>query len=47
MSKQHPDFVRFVNAVLARYESDGGWQASYKHWVSPAGATPPAAHYAS
>ena len=35
MSRQHPDFVRFVNAVLAKYESDGGWEASYKHWVSP------------
>jgi polar amino acid transport system substrate-binding protein len=47
MSKQHPDFVRFVNAVIARYESDGGWEASYKHWVAAAGATPPTPHYAS
>jgi polar amino acid transport system substrate-binding protein len=47
MSKQHPDFVRFVNAVLAQEESDGAWEASYKHWVSPAGATPPVPRYAS
>ena len=47
MSKQHPDFVRFVNAVIAQDESDGGWEASYKHWVSPAGATPPTPRYAS
>jgi polar amino acid transport system substrate-binding protein len=46
MSRQHPDFVRFVNAVIARYESDGGWEASYKHWVAAAGATPPTPHYA-
>lgn len=45
MSKQHPDFVRFVNAVIARYEADGGWEASYKHWVNPAGAPPPKPEY--
>jgi polar amino acid transport system substrate-binding protein len=47
MSKQHPDFVEFVNAVIARYESDGGWEASYKRWVNPAGETPPTPHYAN
>jgi polar amino acid transport system substrate-binding protein len=47
MSKQYPDFVRFVNAVLARDESDGAWEKSYQHWVSPAGAKPPAPRYAS
>jgi len=47
MSKQHPDLVRFVNAVIARYESEGLWEKSYKRWVSPAGATPPAPKYAS
>jgi len=45
ISKQHPDFVRFVNAVLAKERSDGAWEASYKHWVNPAGAPPPAAQY--
>ncbi len=47
MSKQNPDFVRFVNAVIARYESEGLWEKSYKRWVSPAGATPPVPEYAS
>lgn len=45
MSKQHPDFVRFVNAVIAQYESDGGWEASYKRWVNPAGEPPPTPQY--
>jgi polar amino acid transport system substrate-binding protein len=46
MSRQHPDFVRFVNAVLAREESDGAWEKSYQHWVSPAGTPPPVPRYA-
>jgi polar amino acid transport system substrate-binding protein len=47
MSKQHPDFVRFVNAVLAAQESDGGWAASYKRWVGGPVPKPPPARYAS
>jgi polar amino acid transport system substrate-binding protein len=46
MSRQHPDFVRFVNAVLAREESDGGWEKSYQRWVSPAYQPPPVPRYA-
>jgi polar amino acid transport system substrate-binding protein len=46
ISKQHPDFVRFVNAVLARERSDGAWAASYHHWVGPQDAVPPPARYA-
>jgi polar amino acid transport system substrate-binding protein len=46
MSRQHPDFVRFVNAVLAREESDGAWEKSYQHWVSPVYQKPPAPEYA-
>ncbi len=41
ISKQHPEFVRFVNAVLQQYESDGQWKASYQHWLGPPQAPPP------
>ncbi len=46
MSKQRPDFVRFVNAVLAQERSDGAWAASYRHWIGNPAETPPAARYA-
>jgi polar amino acid transport system substrate-binding protein len=46
ISKQHPDFVRFVNAVLAQDEADGGWKASYAHWVGSPVPAPPTAQYA-
>jgi polar amino acid transport system substrate-binding protein len=46
ISKQHPEFVRFVNAVLARMYSDGAWEKSYNHWVSPVHVTPPVPKYA-
>jgi polar amino acid transport system substrate-binding protein len=47
MSKQQPGFVRFVNAVLAQEESDGAWEKSYQHWVSPTYQKPPTPEYAS
>jgi polar amino acid transport system substrate-binding protein len=46
MSRQQPDLVRFVNAVLAQAEADGGWAASYKRWVGSPVPGPPAARYA-
>jgi polar amino acid transport system substrate-binding protein len=46
MSRQHQDFVRFVNAVLAGEESDGAWEKSYQHWVSPVYQKPPTPEYA-
>ena len=46
ISRQHPDFVRFVNAVLAAERSDGGWEQSYKHWIVSPPENPPPAEYA-
>jgi polar amino acid transport system substrate-binding protein len=46
IAKQHRDFVRFVNAVLAQDEADGGWAASYARWVGRPVPPPPTAQYA-
>jgi polar amino acid transport system substrate-binding protein len=46
ISKNSPDFVRFVNAVLDKMRADGTWKAIYDRWLSRLGpATPPAAAY--
>jgi polar amino acid transport system substrate-binding protein len=33
ISKAHPDFVRFVNGVLAQVRSNGTWAALYRKWL--------------
>ena len=46
ISKQHPEFVRFVNAVLQRLRTDGQWKVSYRAWLGNPVPNPPSAHYA-
>jgi polar amino acid transport system substrate-binding protein len=45
ISRQHADFVRFVNAVLQQMRTDGQWDKSYAHWVGTPVPAPPPAHY--
>ncbi|MCW2929296.1 MAG: transporter substrate-binding protein [Actinomycetia bacterium] len=40
ISKAHPDFVRFVNAVLAADRANGQWAKSYRIWVSATAPLP-------
>jgi polar amino acid transport system substrate-binding protein len=48
VSKSHPEFVRFVNTVLAQMRTDGQWAKAYDTWLKTALGTapaPPAAVY--
>jgi polar amino acid transport system substrate-binding protein len=42
VSQEHPDFVRFVNGVLADMRSDGRWTKSYDTWLADALGKAPA-----
>ncbi len=41
MSPAHPEFARFVNAVLERNRADGTWTKTYEKWLGDFGAAPP------
>jgi polar amino acid transport system substrate-binding protein len=47
ISKDSPDLVRFVNAVLATMRADGTWRRIYQRWLSRLGTVPapPVARY--
>jgi polar amino acid transport system substrate-binding protein len=48
ISPAHPDFVRFVNGVLAGMRANGSWRAIYSRWLGrlvPTIPAPPPAHY--
>ena len=48
ISKKNPDFVKFVNGVLAQIRGDGQWTTAYNTWLKEAlgpAPAPPAAVY--
>lgn len=48
VSKEHPEFVKFVNGVLEQMRKDGQWTAAYNAWLKDAlgpAPSPPAAVY--
>jgi len=42
MSREHPEFTRFVNAVLERNRTNGTWTKTYEKWLGDFGPAPAA-----
>ena len=40
VAKTQPEFVRFVNGVLAELRDNGTWTQMYRTWLRPTGAVP-------
>jgi polar amino acid transport system substrate-binding protein len=45
VSRTHPDFVRFINGVLARIRADGTWRRIYARWFGRPAPAPPTPRY--
>jgi polar amino acid transport system substrate-binding protein len=47
MNNKHPEFTRFVNAVLAKNRANGQWKRTYEQWLGEFGPapSPPVAEY--
>jgi polar amino acid transport system substrate-binding protein len=45
MSNAHPEFTRFVNAVLAKNRANGTWKSTYERWLGGTAPQPPVAEY--
>jgi len=49
INQSHPEFVRFVNAVLEKMRTDGTWSSTYNRWLGRVGGggtqSPPSPKY--
>jgi polar amino acid transport system substrate-binding protein len=45
IAKTHPEFTRYVNAVLERMRADGTWARIHDRWLGGTAPAPPAARY--